>query len=32
MNKKIEEFSQLIEENLYKYFNTYFDEYKILFD
>lgn len=31
MNKKIEEFSQLIEENLYKYFNTYFDEYKILF-
>lgn len=32
MNKKIEELSQLIEENLYKYFNTYFDEYKILFD
>ncbi len=32
MNKKIEEFSQLIEGNLYKYFNTYFDEYKVLFD
>ncbi len=32
MNNKITEFSQLIEENLYKYFDTYFDEYKVLFD
>ena len=32
MNKKIEEFSKLIEENLYKYFDTCFDEYKVLFD
>lgn len=32
MNKIIEEFSQLIEENLYKYFDTCFDEYKVLFD
>ena len=32
MNKKIEELSLLVEENLYKYFDTYCDEYKVLFD
>ena len=32
MHNKIEEFSQLLEENLYKYFESYFEEYKVLFD
>ncbi len=32
MNNKIQEYSSLIEEKLYKYFETSFPEYKILFD
>lgn len=32
MHSKIQEFSQLLEENLYKYFDVYFDEFKVLFD
>ncbi len=31
MNSKIEEFSKLLEDNLYKYFENYFEEYGILF-
>lgn len=32
MNKKITEFSSILEENLYKYFDTYLEEYKEVFD
>lgn len=32
MNSKITEFSQLLDKSLYKYFDTYFEEYKALFD
>ena len=32
MNKKITEFSSILEENLYKYFDSYLDEYKEVFD
>lgn len=32
MNSKIAEYTELINEHLFRYFNTYFDEYKILFD
>ena len=32
MNKKITEFSSVLEENLYKYFDTYLEEYKEVFD
>ncbi len=31
MNSKIEEFSKLLEDNLYNYFENYFEEYGILF-
>ncbi len=32
MNKKITEFSSILEENLYKYFENYLDDYKEVFD
>ncbi len=32
MQSKTQEFLQLIDESLFKYFDTYFDEYKVLFD
>lgn len=32
MNKKITEFSSILEENLYKYFDAYLDDYKEVFD
>lgn len=32
MHEKITEFSQLLDGGLYKYFDVYFDEYKVLFD
>ncbi len=32
MNKKITEFSSILEENLYKYFDTYLEDYKEVFD
>lgn len=32
MHSKITEFSQLLDKSLYKYFDTYFEEYKALFD
>ena len=32
MNNKIQEYSSLIEEKLYKYFENSLPEYKILFD
>lgn len=32
MHSIVGEFSQFLEENLYKYFESYFEEYKVLFD
>ncbi len=32
MHSKIQDFSMLLEDNLYKYFDGYFEEYKVLFD